>query len=138
MAIVLRMQSLIGISYDFTELEVGKCREWNYEKRIDLESQLADITIYSEGVEHYEAQIEFINVFASTIGRLNMVRLLRDRFWLYPHYLDNVDLKYCVVLRNPEEISEFYYHGQPDADQVMALVFREFVGSVCYPPVPGS
>ena len=138
MATVLRIRSLMDINYDFNELEVGDVIEYEDEPLIYRESQLGDVTLYSEGVEHHMLEIDFINVFASTIARLNLVRLLRDRFWIYPHYLDDTDLRYCVVLRNPELVREFYYHGHPKADQVMRLIFREFTGSVCYPPVPGS
>jgi hypothetical protein len=138
MATVLRIESMGGATYDFNELEIGNIREWYYERQLKHESQCGDPTVFSMGVEHYHAQVEFINVFASTIARLNIVRILRDRFWLYPHYLDDTDVKYCVIIWNPEVISEFYYHGHPKADQVMSVLFREYVGAVCYPPVPGS
>jgi len=138
MATVLRIESMTGVLYDFTEFEIGKSREWNAQKQLKLESQCGDPTIFDMAIEHYRARIAFINAYTSTIARMNLVRLLADRFWLYPHYLSDVDLKYCVVLWNPEVISEFWYHGHPLADQPRTLEFREFVGFVCYPPVPGS
>ena len=138
MPTVLRIESMIGVTYDFTDEEVGKGREWNAQKQLKLESQCGDPTIFDMQVEHYRARFEFINAYASTIARMNWVRQLADRFWFYPHYLLDVNLKYCVVLWNPEKISEFWFHGHPLADQVITLEFREFVGFVCYPPVPGS
>jgi hypothetical protein len=138
MAIVFRIESMAGATYDFSEMEVGKLEEWNAQQQLKLESQCGDPTIFDMGVEHYRARCQFINAFASTVARLNLVRVLADRFWMYPHYLFDTDLKYCVVLWNPEAIKEFWYHGHPEADKAVTLEFREFVGFVCYPPVPGS
>jgi len=138
MATVLRIDSMIGTHYDFNEYEIGKSREWTAQRQLKHESQCGDPTIFNMAVEHYRARFEFINAFMSTIARLNLVRQLGDRFWLYPHYLSNTDYKYCVTLWNPEKISEFWYHGHPLADQTVTLEFREFAGIVCYPPIPGS
>jgi hypothetical protein len=138
MATAVRIETLYGGTYDFDEIEVGHSREWTAVSQIKVESQLGDPTIYDDGIDHYRATFEFITVFASTISNLNLVRLIRDRFWLYPHYMDDTDLKYCVVLWNPEAIFEAWYHGHPHADQIITLEFREFTGAVCYPPTPGS
>jgi hypothetical protein len=138
MATVLRIKTLEGLSYDFDQYEIGRSREWTAQTQIKHESQCGDPTVFNVGVEHYRAQFDFINTFTSTIARMNLVRQIGDRFWLYPHFLSDTDLKYCVVLWNPEAISEFWYHGYPLADQTVRLEFREFVGMACYPPAPGS
>lgn len=138
MATALRIESLVGGLYDFAEIEIGHSREWQHTDQIKVVSQLGDPTIYDDGIEHYRATFEFVTVFASTISNLNLVRLIRDRFWLYPHFMDDTALKYCVVLWNPNAINEAWYHGHPYADQIINLEFREFTGAVCYPPTPGS
>lgn len=134
MATVLRCESLDGVNYDFNEWEVADLKEWFDPSVIKLESQLGDPTMFDNGVEHYWAEIDFQIAFASTLANLNFVRLLREQFWLYPHFLNDLTTKYCVILWNPEDVAERWRRGYPLADHKLRLRFREFVGAVCYPP----
>ena len=121
---VLRVQTLAGIDYFFTEMEIGDVKEWLEPQRIKQRSQFGDPHYYALGVEHYNAEIEFILCLADTISRLNLVRLQADRFWIYPHYLVDQYLKYCVVLDNPQDIAEFWRRGLPLADEIVRLRFQ--------------
>lgn len=134
MATVLRIDSMAGSHYDFQEWEVADMEEWTYTKQIKQLSQLGDPSVFDEGVEHYYSNVTFQLTFAGTVARLNLIRQLRDRFWIFPHYLFDTDEKYCVILWNPEAIREYWRRGHPLADQRITLHFREFVGAVCVPP----
>jgi hypothetical protein len=119
---------------DFDDLEVPFMWPRPNQRTSREESQGGRVTVNYVGNEWYVFDITFKMTWRYTIENLNLVRLLRDVFWVYPFYRFDHTIRHECIWSDPKQFKEYYVAGLPAADWSLEVTWEEVIPGTC--PIP--